>query len=59
MTKQNGESSAVEDIKASSDGLRGTLRDEAADGGTHFSATNRQLLKFDEYEGSKPQRHAV
>lgn len=46
MTKQNGESSAVEDIKASSDGLRGTLRDEAADGGTHFSATNRQLLKF-------------
>lgn len=46
MPKENGGPSAAEGIKAASDGLRGTLASEAADGGTHFSESARQLLKF-------------
>lgn len=46
MTRPNGEPSAVEEIKESSDGLRGTLPAEIVSDGTHFSETGRQLLKF-------------
>lgn len=46
MSKENGSPSAVEHIKAASDGLRGPLDAEVADGGAHFSETGRQLLKF-------------
>ena len=46
MTTRHGEPSGVEDIKAASDGLRGSIGDELGDGGTHFSETGRQLLKF-------------
>lgn len=46
MPKENGGPSAVEGIKVASDGLRGTIASEAADGSTHFSETGRQLLKF-------------
>ena len=46
MATRHGEPSGVEDIKATSDGLRGSIGDELADHGTHFSETGRQLLKF-------------
>ncbi len=46
MAKESSELSAVEQIKTSSDGLRGTLAAEVAGHGTHFSETGRQLLKF-------------
>ncbi|HEX5180731.1 MAG TPA: NADPH-dependent assimilatory sulfite reductase hemoprotein subunit [Gemmatimonadaceae bacterium] len=46
MATRHGEPSGVEDIKAASDGLRGSIGDELGDGGTHFSETGRQLLKF-------------
>ena len=46
MTKHSGELTAVEEIKTSSGGLRGTLPVEVADGSTHFSETARHLLKF-------------
>jgi len=46
VTTRHGEPSGVEDIKAASDGLRGSIGDELGDGGTHFSETGRQLLKF-------------
>ena len=46
MTQQPGELSPVERIKASSDGLRGTLPAEIADSSTHVSEPGRHLLKF-------------
>ncbi len=46
MAKENDGPSAVEGIKAASDGLRGALASEVGDGGTHFSDAGRQLLKF-------------
>ncbi|HKV50596.1 MAG TPA: NADPH-dependent assimilatory sulfite reductase hemoprotein subunit [Gemmatimonadaceae bacterium] len=46
MAIESGGPSAVESIKVASDGLRGTLAAEVAGGGTHFSDTGRQLLKF-------------
>ena len=46
MTQQPGELSPIERIKASSDGLRGTLPAEIADSSTHVSEPGRHLLKF-------------
>lgn len=46
MARENDGPSAVERIKAASDGLRGSLESEVGEAGTHFSDTGRQLLKF-------------
>ncbi|HEX6750445.1 MAG TPA: NADPH-dependent assimilatory sulfite reductase hemoprotein subunit [Longimicrobium sp.] len=43
---ETGALSEVERIKQESGGLRGTLADELAEGGTTFSDTAKQLLKF-------------
>lgn len=46
MARDDGAPSAVEGIKAASDGLRGSLGSEIANGTSHFSHDGRQLLKF-------------
>ncbi|HEX8905721.1 MAG TPA: hypothetical protein VF771_12795, partial [Longimicrobiaceae bacterium] len=43
---ETGALSETERIKEESGGLRGTLAQELAEGGTHFSDAARQLLKF-------------